>query len=624
MTSFWEMNLMQGKNPAHTASFLNGYDNRGFTPSQVLAREGAQNSSDAGRNCSGLTELRFHFLRASGESKERIASLLELQVPLAERLEAYKETARYPSFCAATKSLFEADDIEFLLIRDFNTCGLGGRWDEFEKSDHFGRLVCALNLDDKSDNDPNSGGSFGLGKTTYANSSHIHTVLYHSVFEKSAATNGVSRRLMVAGVYPRHSIKETKYGGFAYWGEKAGSDPGVAKPFDNEAAADLWQSIMRECGQEDLHRDDEDYGTDILIFQPAVNLDELQHAIEEYYWPAIIQRQLSVTLYDEDSEAHYPAPLGRSDLRPFIELFQKVNSGKIETSETRLISKLRKRNQLETGMIGLEAVEDADESDTKINTVALMRGTGMVINYMPVGDPRYEPVRGVYVADKDVYKILIASENAAHSEWDPQSRRLAQTFSTEGAEVVKAVLGSIKNQFQKFQKSLQPAVPKRSNEHGFFARLMSKALSGRTGEHPPEPGPPEPASVSLQRKVREDTRSIWRLRITDNEHTPDAPFKMTLRPTVSIAGDSKRVALKRREITLKTSDGQIIDKGHRPEIEIDFQKGAVFESILELDAPGEYNYVVTCRCSAVIDVDEDSTDEPEENEAPRNSVEASA
>ena len=47
-----------------------------------------------------------------------------------------------------------------------------------------------------------------------------------------------------------------------------------------------------------------------------------------------------------------------------------------------------------------------------------MRGTGMAINYMPVGDPRYEPVRGVYVANKDVYKILIASENAAHSEWD--------------------------------------------------------------------------------------------------------------------------------------------------------------------------------------------------------------
>ena len=105
MTSIWEMNLMQGKNPAHTAGFLNAYDSRGFTPNQVLAREGAQNSLDAGRNCAGLTEMRFHFLRASGEAKKRIISLLELQSPLADRLEAYKEKDRYPGFCAATESL---------------------------------------------------------------------------------------------------------------------------------------------------------------------------------------------------------------------------------------------------------------------------------------------------------------------------------------------------------------------------------------------------------------------------------------------------------------------------------------------------------------------------------------
>jgi hypothetical protein len=33
------MNLMQIKNSAHTASFLNAYDNQGFTPSQVLGGE---------------------------------------------------------------------------------------------------------------------------------------------------------------------------------------------------------------------------------------------------------------------------------------------------------------------------------------------------------------------------------------------------------------------------------------------------------------------------------------------------------------------------------------------------------------------------------------------------------
>ena len=69
MTPIWEMNLMQGKTPAHTAGFLNAYDSRGFTPNQVLARRSAKFYVDAGRNCAGLTEMRFHFLRASGEAK---------------------------------------------------------------------------------------------------------------------------------------------------------------------------------------------------------------------------------------------------------------------------------------------------------------------------------------------------------------------------------------------------------------------------------------------------------------------------------------------------------------------------------------------------------------------------
>ena len=173
-----------------------------------------------------------------------------------------------------------------------------------------------------------------------------------------------------------------------------------------------------------------------------------------------------------------------------------MDAGDQEKSETLVIEKLRKRNGLETGAIGLKAATP-NESDPKLNTVALMRGTGMVINYMPVGDPRYEPVHGVYVAHPDVYPMLISSENAAHSAWETHSRRLLETFGTEGVEVVTAVLGSIKNRFQNFQKGLQPAVPKRSNVSGFFARLMNKALKGSTGNPQPDPGPPEPASVSL-------------------------------------------------------------------------------------------------------------------------------
>lgn len=59
----WEFTRMAGKNPSHTAAFFNSYDSREFTAEEVLAREGAQNASDAGRSVAALTELVFQQLR---------------------------------------------------------------------------------------------------------------------------------------------------------------------------------------------------------------------------------------------------------------------------------------------------------------------------------------------------------------------------------------------------------------------------------------------------------------------------------------------------------------------------------------------------------------------------------
>ena len=61
MKGFWEMNVMEGKNPVHTGAF-NSYDSRNFTQEEVLAREGAQNALDAGKDVEGITELEFHEL----------------------------------------------------------------------------------------------------------------------------------------------------------------------------------------------------------------------------------------------------------------------------------------------------------------------------------------------------------------------------------------------------------------------------------------------------------------------------------------------------------------------------------------------------------------------------------
>lgn len=596
------MTKMEGKNPSHTAQFYNSFDNRGFSPSQVLAREGGQNAIDAGRGVGGLTEMHLHWLKVDGESKQQLLKMLNLEVPLRDRLTAYQATNSASSFCESIERLFSEAELNLLLIRDFNTCGLGGQWDRFDREDHFARLVCALNLDDKSEGDSILGGSYGLGKTTYSNSSQIQTVLYHSVFEPTAETNDSNRRLMVAGVYPRHEIKEQRYGGFAYFGVESLEDPGVAKPFENDQAEAVWIELTEILGRDDLTRQEDETGTDILILQPMTDFEEVKAAIEDFYWPAIVDRELSVKFFDKEGELHYPNPISRQELKPFIDLHKKRKNEEYVDSETLVVDQLRKRHDKKTGAVAFEAVPDGGESENFNNTVALMRNTGMVIDYAEIGADRFEPARGVFVAHEDVYDILIASENMAHSEWDVNSRRLDRVFGDEGKDVVRNINNSIKRRFQEFQKNLQPNHSSSRNEHGFFARLMSTALNGTKGDDKPPPAPPNPAAISLTRKSRADKLSTWNLKLTDNEHTPDKEFDLKVMPSIAIAGDTKKVSLARREIVIKSKDGTILDRGAKPALIIPFQRGTVFESLLELNAPGEFNYVVTCRCSAEIEV----------------------
>ncbi|MBY6151657.1 hypothetical protein KUV47_00400 [Vannielia litorea] len=601
---FWELSRMQGKNPTHTGGFLSGYDHRGFSPNQVTAREGGQNAIDAGKKVPGVTTLVFQELSVRPDMRTAFLDRFGFPSLLAPRLPVWAEEQRNEYFAESVRKFLEDGSLSALLVRDFNTCGLGGKWDRFDRGDHFARLVCALNLDDKADQDPESGGSFGLGKTTYANSSAVHTVIYHSVFGPTADTEGVRRRLMAAGVYPRHTFENEKFGGFAYFGERNGAESEEARPFVDDEAKEIWD-FVGECFDQDLARNDDQTGTDILILMPTLELYGLLQAIEDFYWPALARGQLAVRFVDEDGEEHRPNPLGREELLPFIRLFKSIQAGTKEDKETRKIKAVRRvkveDEPLGVGTIGLEkAPSELAESRLK-NTVALMRGTGMVINYLPCGSDRFEAALGVFVADKDVFKYLVASENAAHSEWSPESRRLNGDFPGAGKTVVERVNGSIRNQFSSFQQDLQPDVSSSKSDSGILSRLLSDALSGKKGDSPVDPGLPNPASISLIRKERAGDHSIWRLRIHDNEHTPDAPFPLKVQVSFSLAGDSKHVPIKRKVFSIKKTDGTLIEQSERPVVELQFEKGAVHEFLVEINNPGDENYVVSCRCTAEVE-----------------------
>ncbi len=599
MKGFWEMNVMEGKNPVHTGAF-NSYDSRNFTQEEVLAREGAQNALDAGKDVEGITELEFHELKTSGKNKADLIKLFGFKEILSERLKEFKKNDRTKFFAENLEEFLEGNELQALLIRDKKTCGLGGAFDKYDKGDHFARLVCALNFDDKADEDSNSGGSFGLGKTAYANSSLINTVLYHSTFKRSPRSKNVGRRLMIAGVYPKHTYKNKDYGGFAYYGEKDPNDEKSAIPFEDSEAEKLWERVLSLFEKHDINRSDTDYGTDILIFKSQVDLNQIRKASEDYYFPALIEQKVNIRFFHEDGDIKVPQPFERSDLDQFVRLMQDAKKNIQFTEEKKRVLSFQKYINHNLGTYAFEAAETDEASSKKNNCVAIMRGTGMIINYVYLGSESYEPAVGAFIAHEEVWRYLIASENAAHSEWDHKRPRLQRDYPDNGKKIVKSLNNRLKDHFFSFQKNLQPDVTASKTESGLLSKLLSGALSGSRGDRPPDPGLPNPVAISCIKKSREERQSTWRLLVTSNEHTPDDEFDLKLIPTISLAGDAKMVPIKHMDFTVSQQDGKILGRGTKPEVPLKFKKGKAIDLLLKYDDPGRKNYVVQCKFVATL------------------------
>jgi hypothetical protein len=597
--SLWELNEMTGKIPNHTGGFLTGYDQREFTQEEVAARESCQNAMDAGRDTPGVTRVDFRMLRFSGKGKKELINRFKFNKLFDGRLEAIECEEKNKHFAIKIRELLAADSIQALLIRDYNTCGLGGAWNTYERQDHFARLVCAVNLDDKADVDDKSGGSFGLGKTAYAKSSAIRTVLYHSVFKPDARSGDTGRRLMATGIYPRHKFEDKNFGGFAFFGKPVSPDLSEAKPYEDGDAKDWW-NFVASCANTEIGRSDNEYGTDILVLMPNLDLQLILRAIEDYYFPAIIESRLSVREIDEEGVVYNPNIYARKELEQFIRLMQDAKKAEPVRTDTKEVAALNRIKDTKLGVIAFEAAAPETRSSSRANCVALLRGTGMVINYVKIGSDAYEPAVGVFTADAEIHKFLVASENAAHSEWSEHKLKLEEHYPGIGREIVKGVNARVRSRFASFQKDLQPDVVTSKSESGLLSRLLSSALAGSKGASGPVKTFNNPVSLHLTRRERVGNHSQWRLQVHENEHTPRDPFDLEIVPSISLAGDSRMVPIKRMEFTVKDEKGKLLHKGDKAKLMVRFKPGMVLDYTVEFANPGQHNYVVGCKFTTLL------------------------
>ena len=173
--------------------------------------------------------------------------------------------------------------------------------------------------------------------------------------------------------------------------------------------------------------------------QSDLDIVEIQKAVEEFYFPAILEDKLQASFSDSNGETYVAAPRERADLDQFVRLWECcIAQEKIE-SETLKVDCFNRYEGKNLGWYAFEAAE-ADEAEShRKNSIAISRGWGLVNNYIRYGSDAFEPVVGVFVADADAKNYLLFSENPAHSEWSDSHRRLKELDPDLGPRLVKTL-----------------------------------------------------------------------------------------------------------------------------------------------------------------------------------------
>lgn len=481
----WEFEPTGRRGGATGEAFANTLQATGMSAAAVLAREAIQNSVDAHESDE---KVRIQFRRVSlvGAEKKAFVKSLALKPGLTER----RKALHLPSgTCLDT---FNDDDtpLRLLYIEDYNTHGLYGA-PESPKS-HFFRLLFALGDGSKAREADGTGGSFGFGKSVYSSNSRIRTLVAYSVFDpkRKGSTDKAHARLMGCSYFDGHEIGAKYFSGRAWYGAPSGDGSGDVDPLSDAAAHEVAESLGFQV------RGPKDYGTSMLVVDCGVECEELRESIEDWWWPRILDDGLDVALYEQGKLLSPPKPKKRADLKPFINCYEMAVGRSKPTGKHEKSDEFNKFEGIPLGSYGFTVVDGESKADNsatlRTDAVALIRGSRMVVSYLPVRGGSPLQCAGAFVAAPEVDKPLKVSEPPEHNRWDVESSRL-DTLGGNAREIVRAVLTRLKQRMRDFANEASPAVPKQEIRLRSLERLLGHMFrppttsAGGGGGHPADP-----------------------------------------------------------------------------------------------------------------------------------------
>ncbi len=288
-------------------------------------------------------------------------------------------------------------------------------------------------------------------------------------------------------------------------------------------------------------------------------------------------------IMSEESREIFPRPKKNPALKPFIESNQNLISETQSHPKTKIYDSFRRitvNEELKNpGRLSCVLLEEETEL---ANTVALIRGPGMVVRYHPVGSQSYEPCVGIFSAHTDVEKILTYSEPQMHDQWELNSERLEKKFGADGPKAVSGVMNRIENSFKDFQLLQQPPIPPEGIRPKALSSLLGRFLSIRGSiEPPPEQPLHRPISIHVHEDRKEVEGEIWdeadisiSLKRTDDESTENLdPIEVTVTAFHELLGDSSHRIVQRTDCMLVNGASEIVASGNPATTEVTIGNG---------------------------------------------------
>ncbi len=507
-----------------------GNSNIFATPPDIgtFVRETAQNARDQALG-EGAVHLRYSLieLKKGTEEYDAFVEALQFDELTAHIASAAKTQSKVGTrLQAGLEDVHASDKLMLLRIEDYGTTGLYGGEKSGGDPSPFAALV--RNNLDSSKQSASAGGSFGLGKATLWRCSELSTVLFASdiAHGKRRATDRGFRFVGKAEL-TWHQLGDVEFAGPGWLSDSSANSmwmtpDKLAPVFLNRTSTPPGVSTGNASGTSILVVGFRDPKADATS-DPKNLVREIKEAAAQNFWPAIVSGALIVSVEHivdgkatsevVDPEQHVPELVDAYRTHLADEICESPEGGEtaratvsIRIPGTRSSAEdLQQHTEIDSPchlLVRLVAGDEATKNQG-LNSVALVRGRGMVV--------RYWSRSSILVGARPFHAVLLAGEAAAASAenlWAEQFLRISEPpahdrweFNDDLREKYQRGAGARIHEFwgaitEELRKLIRPK--EKAEEDGPDALRRLLQLSA-----PPEPAAPTATLRSVQARFKD-------------------------------------------------------------------------------------------------------------------------